>query len=106
LALGEKNVKRLFIRHWNIQQQCLLDGETRVHINFSSGGDNVDILLFRFRLLTTQWKWTFTKRFPISTPQRKWPMSRQQSQNALRWLQCFFFTHASFPLLAVTISLH
>ena len=32
-------------------------------------GGNVDILLIIFRLLTTQCKWTFTKRFTFSTPQ-------------------------------------
>jgi len=28
-----------------------------------------------------QCKWTFTKYFTISTPQRKWPMLGQLSQN-------------------------
>jgi len=32
---------------------------------------NVDILLIIFMLLTTLFKWTFTKRFTLSTPQRK-----------------------------------
>jgi len=40
--------------------------------NFSRGG-NVDILHIIFKLLTMQCKWTFTKRFTLSTPQRKWP---------------------------------
>ena len=37
-------------------------------------GGNVDILLIILRLLTLQCKWTFTKRFPVSTPQWKFPM--------------------------------
>jgi len=36
--------------------------------------DNVGILLIFFRLLTLQCKWTFTKHFTVSTPQRKFPM--------------------------------
>ena len=36
-------------------------------------GCNVDILLIFFRLLTLQCKRTFTKRFTVSTPQRKCP---------------------------------
>ena len=39
-----------------------------------SRGSNVDILLIILRLPTIQCKWTFTKRFPFSTPQRKVPM--------------------------------
>jgi len=35
------------------------------------GGGNLDILLIIFKLLTMQCKWTFTKRFTLSTPQRK-----------------------------------
>jgi len=31
-------------------------------------GEYVDILLIVFRLLTMQCKWTFTKRFTLSTP--------------------------------------
>jgi len=49
-----------------------------VRRNFSRG---IEILLIFFRLLTMQCKWTFTKRFTPSTPQRKSPMLRQQSQN-------------------------
>jgi len=41
--------------------------------NFSRGG-NVDILVIVFRLLTLQCKWTFKKRFPVSTPQRRFTM--------------------------------
>ena len=37
-------------------------------------GGNVNILLIIFRLLTLQCKWTFTKRFSVSTPQRKFPV--------------------------------
>jgi len=57
------------------------------------GGGKVDILLIIFRLLTMQCTWTFTKRFTLSTPQRKCPVLRQQSK---RWQQRFFITHASF----------
>jgi len=42
-----------------------------VRRNFSREGGNVDILLILYRLLTTQCKWTFAKRFIFSTPQRK-----------------------------------
>jgi len=31
-------------------------------------GTNFDILLILFRLLRVEYKWTFTKRFTISTP--------------------------------------
>jgi len=48
---------------------------------------NVDIWLIFFRLLTMQCKWTFTKRFILSTPQRKCRMLRQQSQKCVRWQQ-------------------
>jgi len=41
--------------------------------NLPKGG-NVDILLIILRLLALQCKWTFTKSFPVSTPQRKFPM--------------------------------
>ena len=44
------------------------------------GGGNVDILLIIFKLLTIQCKWTFTKRFTLSTSQRKWPMLPKKSQ--------------------------
>ena len=43
-----------------------------VRRNFA-GECNVDILLILFRLLTLQCKRMFTKRFAVSTPQRKWP---------------------------------
>jgi len=36
-------------------------------------GDNVDILLVVFRLLRLQCRWTFTKRFTVSTPQKNAP---------------------------------
>jgi len=45
-----------------------------VRRNFSVGGGNVIILLIFFRLLMLQCKWTFTKRFTASTPQRKCTM--------------------------------
>jgi len=41
---------------------------------FSRGRGNVIILLSFFRLLTLQCKWTFTKRFTVSTTQRICPM--------------------------------
>jgi len=44
-----------------------------VRRNFSRGG-KVDILHIILRLLALQCKWTFKKRFPVSTPQRKFPM--------------------------------
>ena len=47
---------------------------------FFQGGGNVDVLLILFRLLTMQCNWTFIKHFTLSTPQRKLPMIRQQSQ--------------------------
>jgi len=50
--------------------------------NFSQGG-KVDILLIIFRFLTMQCKQTFTKRFSLSTPQRKYPMLRQKSQKSV-----------------------
>ena len=37
---------------------------------------NADILLIIFKLPTMQCKWTFTKRFTLSTPQRKSLMLR------------------------------
>jgi len=43
-------------------------------------GGSVNTLPILFRFLTMQWKWMFTKRFTPSTPQRKCPMLRQQSQ--------------------------
>jgi len=46
--------------------------------NFSRGGGKVDLLLTLFRLLTMQRKWTYTKGFTLSTPQRKCPLLRQQ----------------------------
>jgi len=47
---------------------------------FFQEGGNVEILLILFRLLTMQCKWTFTKRFTLSTPQRQCPILRQESQ--------------------------
>jgi len=47
---------------------------------FFQGGGKVDILLILFRLLTMQRTWTFTKRFILSTPQRKCPRLQQQFQ--------------------------
>jgi len=43
-----------------------------VRRKFSRGGQ-VDILFIIFMLLTMQCKWTFTKRFTISTPQKNDP---------------------------------
>jgi len=37
-------------------------------------GGKVDFLLILFMLLTLQSKWTLTKRFTLSTPQRKFRM--------------------------------
>jgi len=48
-----------------------------VRRNFSRGG-KVDILHILFGLLMMQRKWTYTKRFNLSTRQRKCPMLRQQ----------------------------
>jgi len=42
--------------------------------HFSRGEGNVIILLIFLRLLTLQYKYTFTKRFAVSTPQRKCTM--------------------------------
>ena len=48
---------------------CNLGATMGVRRNFSRGS-NVDRLLIIFKLLTMQCKWTFTKRFAISTPQK------------------------------------
>jgi len=48
------------------------------HRNFSRGG-NADILVVIFKLLTLQCKWTFTTRFTVSTPQRKFSHERTRS---------------------------
>jgi len=82
--------------------------------NFSRG-DNVGILLILFRLLTIQWRWRFTKRFTLSTRQRKFHMLRQESQKLHFVGSSLFFFHASFDtvwklhafaLSAVTVSLY
>jgi len=62
-----------------------------VRIIFSGGA--INILLILFRLLTMKYKSKFKKCFTISTPQRKCPMLRQQSQKC-----------ASLPAIANYIS--
>ena len=63
-------------------------------------GDNVDILLILFRLLTMQCIWTFTKRFTLFTPQRKCSIFRQQSQKlrfvdaAVLLIHSYFLSHS------------
>jgi len=64
-------------------------------------GANVDILLILFRLLTMQRKWPFTKRFTLSTPQRKCPISRQQLQTVFPRRN--FYTEQMFVLVSVNI---
>ena len=44
---------------------------------FQRGGGSRQFA-YLFRLLTMQCKWTFTKRFSLSTPQRKWPSSHRK----------------------------
>jgi len=58
---------------------CNIGCHIGFHRNFSKVG-NIDILFIFVRLLTTQSKWTFTKRFTLCTPHRKYPMLLQQSQ--------------------------
>jgi len=72
-----------------------------------------EILPILFRLLTMECKWTFTKRFNISTPQSKCPILRQQSQkllfvgrNAFSLLLLFAQYKTALPLSAVIVSLH
>ena len=48
-----------------------LDRNQRIHgrlQKYFQGGGNVVILLTLYRLLTMPCKWTFTKRFTLSTP--------------------------------------
>jgi len=67
------------------------------------GGGKVDILLILFRFLTMQCKWTYTKRFTLSAPQRKWPMLWQRLQTVfpLLWK---FYTEQMFVLVSMNIS--
>ena len=60
-----------FAHTWNLAER--VNVAMGVRRNFSRWS-KVDILLIILRLLTLQCKWTFTKRFPVSTPQRKFPM--------------------------------
>jgi len=46
------------------RNQCIYG---RPHKIFPEEGCNVEILLIRFRLLTMEGKWTFTKRVTLST---------------------------------------
>jgi len=73
-----------------------LSKQSRLHgrpQKFFQGGQSRHFLIL-FRLLTMQCKSMFTKRFTLSTPQRKCPMLRQQSQK-LR----FVGSNASFSLM-------
>jgi len=77
-------------------------------------GDNLDIFLILFILLTIEYKRRFTKRFALCTSQWKCPMLRQQSQKShffgaamLLFHSCFFSHNAklrSVLLSAVTVS--
>ena len=60
-----------FAHTWNLAER--VNVAMGVRRNFSRWS-KVDILLIILRLLTLQCKWTFTKRFPVSIPQRKFPM--------------------------------
>jgi len=63
-----------------------------------SRGDNVDILLIILRLRTLQCKWTFTKRFRVSTPQRKFPMkARAPFASILKSFSSRVVGYTSFP---------
>jgi len=55
-------------------------------------GGNVDILLILFRLLAMQCKWTFTKRFTLSTTQIKCPMLRQELQKCASLAATIIYT--------------
>ena len=73
--------------------------------NFSKGG-NVDILLIFFRLLTLQCKWTFTKRFTVSTPQRKFPMkTRPPFASTLRYFTSGAVGYRSLPQRCISCHL-
>jgi len=68
-----------------------------VRRNFSRGG-NVDILLIFFKLLTLQCKWTFKKRFTVSTPRRKFPMqARAPFASILKSLSSGAVGYTSLP---------
>jgi len=60
--------------------------ENEVSLRNSSGGPEY-LRHLEGTLLTMQCKLTFTKLFTLSTPQRKCPMLRKQSQKTLRWQQ-------------------
>jgi len=60
-----------FAHTWKLVERVKVTMGVRRH--FSTGG-NVYILHIILRLLTLQCKWTFTKRCPVSTPQRKFPL--------------------------------
>jgi len=79
------------------------------------GWGNLNILLILFMLLTMQCKCTFIKRFILSSPKRKYPMLRLQSQKSrfvgaamLLFHSCFSRSTKlrSLPLSAVTVSQH
>jgi len=56
---------------------------------FFQGGGHVHILFILFRFLTMQCKQMFTKRFTLSTPQRKCSMLRQRLQTVLPLTKTF-----------------
>ena len=60
--------------------------ENEISLRNSSGGPEY-LRTLEGTLLTMQCKLTFTKRFILSTPIRKCPMLRLQSQTTLRWQQ-------------------
>jgi len=63
-----------------------------------SRGWNVDILLIFFRLLTLQCKRMFTKRFTVSTPQRKCPMkARALFASVLQFFQVELYRPTNLP---------
>ena len=70
------------VKYLSLQCQQCLDSHGRPQKFFQGG--NIDILLILFRLLTMQRKCTFTKRFALSTPQRKGPILRKKSQKCVR----------------------
>jgi len=74
------------------------------------GGCNVIILLVIFRLLMLQCNWMFTKRFTVSTPQRKCPMKACAPFTSI--LKSFlsgavyeFATNVHFHLLQILLNL-
>ena len=84
--------------HWKL---CITHESTMgVRRKFSRGVGNVDILLKIFRLLTIQCKWTFIKRFTLSTRQKKLPMIRQQ------WQKCASLTVMARCITIIYTRLH